>query len=132
MAFTEAERVKIRRYLGASRLFLSSDPRLESAITTIQSIADGGSAPDSSTEDDVRAALTTLATIDTYLDECAELAMAAEDEGTRVDYGYRMGIACKRGRMLVGLISDALEYRPLRDVFSAPKLAIGGDARFRE
>lgn len=127
MAFTEAERVKIRRYLGYSRRYVSSDPRLESAITTIQSTADGGSFPDSTSEAEIRTILAALATVETQLDECSAAAMALRDGDSEIDFGYRFQVARTRGRMLVGSLSDVLEISPIRDIFSPKRSApLGG------
>lgn len=47
--YSEADRVQIRRFLGASAIFIQAIPRIESAIRSTQSIADDGSRPDDST-----------------------------------------------------------------------------------
>lgn len=57
MAISESDRVFIRKYVGFSSLFTQRDPRLESAIRSIQSLADGGSQPDSSSENEMKALL---------------------------------------------------------------------------
>jgi hypothetical protein len=121
MAFSETEKANVRRYLGASRFHITSDPRLESAITTAESHA--------ATETLIRDTLTALATVQTQLDECVAAAMALNDGDTRIDFGYRYQFAIHRGRMLVGVISDALEFQPYRDVWTAPKL---GGGRMRD
>jgi hypothetical protein len=54
MAFTEAQRVKIRRYLGAPALYLSAEPLLENAMSGVEL------KPDSEAE-----AIALLATLDT-------------------------------------------------------------------
>jgi hypothetical protein len=58
VAFSEVDRVLIRKYLGFSSIFLQRDPRLESAITALQSRTDpnatGGSQPDSSEENEAK------------------------------------------------------------------------------
>lgn len=38
MAFTDAERVQIRRWMGGSFLFINIDQRLESAIDTVENL----------------------------------------------------------------------------------------------
>ncbi|GAC1576986.1 MAG: hypothetical protein NVS3B7_10130 [Candidatus Elarobacter sp.] len=132
MAWTEAERVSIRRYLGFSRFYLTEDPRLESAITGVQQVSDGGLFPDTSTEVAIRGMLASLATIETQMDECAAYAMAMSDNGTSVDYGYRMQLAMKRGRLYIGAISDALQCSPRRDYFSSVRPRPQGPFRTSE
>lgn len=53
MALTETDRTWARRYVGFGAIFLQAEPRLEAALTNIQSVADGGARPDSSTENSV-------------------------------------------------------------------------------
>src|SRR6185312_3737480 len=52
--YLEQDRVWIRHYVGFGAIYLQAEPRLESAITATQSIADGGSRPDSSTENYIK------------------------------------------------------------------------------
>jgi len=54
MAFSETDRTWIRRYLGYSGIWLQAEPRLENAITAVQSLADNGTRPDASTENNVK------------------------------------------------------------------------------
>lgn len=116
-AFTEAERVQIRSYLGASRMYIASDPRLESAITNAQTSAEGGSAPDDSTETYIRSLIVNLQGVDTRIKALqAQKGASAVDE-IRVDPAREHGRLCKEGRMWVARLSDVLRYRPLRDVF---------------
>ena len=63
MAWTEADRVAIRSYLGFADLFLQADPRLESAITSLQARVEGGTRPDVSAEAQVRRWLAMPATV---------------------------------------------------------------------
>jgi hypothetical protein len=55
VAFSELDRSYIRKALRFSAIFLQGDPRLETAITSLQSLADGGSRPDSTSENSVKA-----------------------------------------------------------------------------
>lgn len=48
--FSELDRSGIRWALGYSAIFLQADPSLENALTAVQSVADGGSRPDSNEE----------------------------------------------------------------------------------
>lgn len=42
-AFTDDQRAQVRKYLGYSRLFINSNPILESAMTAVEQLNDGGS-----------------------------------------------------------------------------------------
>jgi hypothetical protein len=55
--YSELDRTYIRRWVGFGAIYLQAEPRLESAISATQSIADGGSRPDSSTENFVKSIL---------------------------------------------------------------------------
>ena len=55
MAFSETDRTWVRHFMGFSAIWLQADPRLENALTAAQSVADGGSRPDSSGENYVKA-----------------------------------------------------------------------------
>lgn len=61
MSLTESDRATLRHYLGFSALFLQADPRLDLAISSVQSRADGGTRPDDSTERLIRGWLAQLA-----------------------------------------------------------------------
>jgi hypothetical protein len=52
--YSEQDRVQIRRFLGFGAIFKQADPRVENAITSTQSEADGGSQPDSSSENEIK------------------------------------------------------------------------------
>ncbi len=54
MSYSEQDRVYVRHFLGFAAVFAQADPRLENSITAVQSLADGGSRPDSSTENYVK------------------------------------------------------------------------------
>lgn len=119
MAFTEADRVQIRKYLGAAGIFLQAWPRLENAITAVQSVADGGTRPDNSTEVDVKAIVAKLQEVDCQLDQLDSVYMAATVDELKVD-PFRAQIALRtRGRMLVTRLATHFDTRPLRDVFSS-------------
>ena len=55
MAFAEYDRVQIRHFLGYGATWLQAFPLVENAITAVQSVSDGGSRPDSSTETWIKA-----------------------------------------------------------------------------
>lgn len=52
--YVEQDRVWVRKYVGYAAIWIQAEPRLENAITATQSIADGGSRPDSSTENYIK------------------------------------------------------------------------------
>lgn len=88
MAWTEADRVQIRGYLGYSSQFLQADPRLENAMTNAQAIADGGTRPNpspSAAETQVRLIIANLQSIDTFMLNLGQFAGA-----TKVDGGEAM------------------------------------------
>jgi hypothetical protein len=124
MAITEAERVQIRKYLGFSRLFLQIEPRLESVITTVQSIADGGSAPNNTTELEIRARLADLAALETALKDLWTQAQALDADGLKIDVARAISSLRNEGRRMVGYIADALEISPKRDVFGAKPVMV--------
>jgi hypothetical protein len=57
------DRVYVRRYVGYGAIFLQAEPRLENAITATQSVADGGSRPDASTENNIKGMLYGVAAV---------------------------------------------------------------------
>lgn len=52
--FSELDRTYIRRYIGVGATFVQAVPLVEQAMTAVQSIADGGSRPDASTENEIK------------------------------------------------------------------------------
>jgi hypothetical protein len=119
VAFTEAHRVQIRRWLGYSTLYLSADPSLEQNITAVQAVADGGSKPDASSELAVRSYLDSLEKLNLKLDELAieEIEADTVDE-VKIDAARGSLAVRSRMRLYVGHISDVLSVRPRRDVLS--------------
>lgn len=118
MAFSEAERVQIRRWLGYPAIVSQAVLRLENAITLAQSVADGGGRPDNSTELAVRGYLAQLVVIDTALTDSVSKGMALRVDGsTDLDYARRYALAARDGRRLVGELGDVLDTSPIRDVF---------------
>lgn len=129
--YTEADRVKIRRWLGFSALYLQADPRLENAIKATQSVADGGTRPDDTTVLAIKDYLTKLDGIEV---QWLKLTVEGGMQAGKVD---ELGVDPLRGfaglkqvgRLYVGWIADALSTRPHRDVFTSPKLlGVGEDS----
>ena len=119
MAFTEADRVQIRKYLGFAAIYIQAEPLLENAISAVQAVTDpGGSRPDNTTELDIKSLLVKLQAVDAKLDDLdclgtAQVGKIAIDP-VRGQIAVRM-----RGRELVGRLANALALNgPIRDVFS--------------
>lgn len=120
MAFTEAERVEIRKYMGAGSIYLQLFPKLENAITSVQSIADGGSQATNGTEASIRTYLAKLATLETKLEALHCQVQVVEAGADEVKLNVAQGIYLLRseGRRLVGVIARSLACAPLWDFFS--------------
>ena len=123
MAFTEADRVNIRIYLGFGSLFLQADSRLESAISAIQSVADGGTRPTSDAETSLKAILTKLQAIDNNIDSLAVQQGATAVDEIKVDAARELARLRMVGRSYVNRMALMLDTFPRADVFSsAPQL----------
>jgi len=121
MAWTEADRATIRHYLGFPALFLQADPRLESALQSVQSVADHGTRPDNSTELQIRGWLAQLVHVEARLEELWDEAEALKVDELGVDPMRAMALMRSEGRRVVGNIARALGTAPRHDVFSAPE-----------
>lgn len=119
MAWTEADRVAIRSYLGFADLFLQADPRLEQAMSSVQAKPEGGTRPDDSAERQIRGWLAQLARIETRLEELWEEAEAGHVDELGVDPYRGMALLRAEGRRLVGRLARALATTPHADAFSA-------------
>lgn len=122
MAFAESDRVQIRRWLGRAALFLQADPELENAIESVQSIADGGSRPDNSTELAIKGWLTELTTIESKIKALYDELDAHKVNELVIDPARAVMVFRSIGRTYIGHLSDALGVKPIRDVFSAPAI----------
>ncbi len=114
MAFTEPERVQIRSFMGATRLFLDQDNRLESAMDAVDAF------PTSDTEDYITdTILVRLNAIDAELVklETKYLAMSADE--VKVSPAQAQGMLYRDGRRWVGRLADTLSMRPYRDTYTA-------------
>jgi hypothetical protein len=120
VAFVEADRVQIRRWLGYSAMYASRDPIMENAITAAQSTADGGSRPDNTTELAIKGYVAQLGIIETKWQALYDEAEAYKVNELVVDPARGAAILKQFGRMYVGHLSDALSTPVKRDVFSAP------------
>lgn len=119
MAFTEADRVQIRQYVGWSAIFLQYYPLLESAITTIQTVADGGVRADNSTELLVKSLLVQLQAVDAKLANIDCLGTNQVGNIQQDNIRARM-VVLQYGRMLVGRLCTVLSLEgPISDCFSS-------------
>jgi hypothetical protein len=120
LAWTEADRAQIRHYLGFSAIFLQADPRLEQAVTSVQSEAvPGGTRPDDSTERQIRRWLAQLEKIERRLEEVWDEAEALRVSDLGVDPFRAVALLRSEGRRVVAGIARALATRPVHDVFSS-------------
>ena len=118
MAFSELERVNIRKYLGIPRLFINANPLLENAMTALQSQADGGSLPTSDTENTIRLYLTKLATIETQIDSMiVQVAVSEVSNEAKLDAGRGMAILKKHGTDTIQAISNLIGMQPFKPFF---------------
>lgn len=130
MAFAESDRVQIRLYLGYPQIWLQADPRLESAITNIQSISDGGTRPNpspSAAEVQALSLVTQLQGVDTALTALNGLVGVTEATGdAKLDTAREDARLRAAGRMLVNRLSAIFDTVPGRDVFSVAPEDGGG------
>jgi len=119
MAFTEADRVQIRQYVGWTAIFLQAQPLLESAITTIQAKADGGNMVDNSTELLVKGLIIQLQAVDAKLFQID--CLGANQVGNIQQDNIRARMVVQQyGRMLVGRLCTVLSLEgPISDCFSS-------------
>lgn len=123
MAWTEADRVQVRMFLGYSDQFLQADPRLENALTNVQCISDGGTRPNpspSAAEAQARAILTNLQSIDTFMLNLGQFAGATSvDAGdAKVDAAREDARLRALGRMYVHRLARVFDTLPISDIYS--------------
>ncbi len=112
MAFTETERVQIRRYMGATALYQNQDTRLESAITTVSNNA--------AQESEVRdVLLVKLISIDAQLENTWPQATAAAARDVKVDAARGMVMLRSEGRRFAKRLAAILGFEaPRSDAFA--------------
>lgn len=115
MAFTDAEKVQIRRWMGGSFLFIAVDSRLESAIQTVEALTDGGA-----TEAYIRdTLLVQCAAIDTTLQGHQNKFLALDADEVKIDAVRAMGALRAEGRRYSQQLAHALGFNaPLRDAWA--------------
>lgn len=119
MAWTESDRVQMRHFLGYSATFTQVDPRLESAITSTQSIVDGGQRPDSSTETAMRGVIADLQSIEAKLRTLWPLMHGLAVDETRADPVRGAMMLRSEGWRLACSLARFLDTRPIANVFSS-------------
>jgi hypothetical protein len=128
MAFAEADRVAIRHALGFGALFLQADPRLENAITSVQSVADGGTRPTNDTELAIKATLASIATLEVNLQSLWAQAHVSSVDEIKLDPYRGRALLCQEGRRLVRSLEAALSTTKRRDIFGAGASNPTGDS----
>lgn len=130
MAFSEADRVQIRIYLGFGSLYWQADPRLENAITALQSVADGGTRPTSDAELAAKGIVTELGDIDSRIRALRDQQAATEVVGElRLDAAREQQRLCTEGRRYVHRLARMLDTFPRSDAFGpSPILSVTQDA----
>ena len=117
MAFTEAQRVKIRQYLGAPALYLSEEPLLENAMSGVEQKPDSEAA--------VIALLAQLDTLDAKLLQVGCLSTVQvgniQMDAIRGLFYIRQTARIYAGRLAVllglnGPIRDAFSSQPVGDI----------------
>jgi hypothetical protein len=130
MSFAESDRVNIRKYLGLTSLYRRSYTRFEDAMTLIQSVADGGSMVDSSTETMIKASLTELAAIETGLKALRIQAHVQSAGADQLKINALQGAFFLKGegRRQIAIIANTLGIEPSGDFFSGTIDIHGSDA----
>ena len=123
MPFTAEQKQRIREYMGSAPLYRQYDPALESAMTTIENLDDGGA-----TTARVISLLALLADVESKLQGAWCSPEVASANKVSLDYVRGAGFMAMEGRRLVGRLADIFDYSPKRDVFS-PR-APGGHPNF--
>jgi len=116
LAFTEPERVKIRRYMGWAPGI--TEPTYDAQITRIQSVADGGIMSTSDTESEVRSVLDDIATIESRLRNFWDQMEAGKVDELAIDSARATGMLRSEARRLVRNLGTLLDATPLRDAFT--------------
>src|ERR1019366_2302710 len=145
MAYSELDRVEVRKFLGFSAIYLQGDPRLENALSATQSVADKGARPDSNTENAIKALLygqaapcgqvgvalgptaqnvtfamparPGLVNIKSALDGLVPFSFVLKGDETSIDPARGAAILRRMGRELVAELADVLSTPPRFDVF---------------
>ena len=118
MAWAEADRVQIRMYIGYSATFQQADSRLESAITSVQATADGGTRPDNSTELAIRGVIAQLQLTDQAIANLTPLYGASQLDEVSLDVARQDALLRKQARALVKRLCAFFDTRRYRDIYN--------------
>jgi hypothetical protein len=122
--FQEVDRVNLRHFLGFGSIFLQADPRLENAITAVQSVADGGTRPDSSTEAAIKTMVTSAQAVEAKLANLWDQMQVVSDNQTEIDPMRAAMMLRSEGRRVVHGIARMLGLKgPRADVFGVARVA---------
>lgn len=128
MAWSQQERALWRHFLGYSAIFKQADPRLENAVLAVSSLADGGTQPDSTSENYGRTLLIQAQQIEASLANLWVQMQVSSVSNTRIDAVRGMMGLRMEGRRLVNALSALVSTSPRRDIFSTAYVNPDGDA----
>lgn len=129
VAWSESEKADIRAYLGFPALFHQFEPRLENAIRSVQSVADGGVLNDGgATQERMRDVLSQLAEVDCRLRKTQIYGQALSVDGNDIKVDYiRAGIWLRmEGRRLITQLAIPLGTTPIKDYYTGLPINNGG------
>ena len=126
--FSEYDRVRVRDALGFAALFQQADPRLEAALTSIQSISDGGDRPDNSSELACKSIVADIETLYCQMKNLWPAVSVGQANKVKIDPARGLLVLRSEGRRLVTRLSALLSTNPRRDIFSASEPNLNGDA----
>lgn len=110
MAFTEAQKVDLRFYLGWSAKHFQFDSELEQSISAVEAKPD--------TEAKIIAQLVELARIDAAIVACEARFKAAQVGSIKLTMGNELALLRSRGRQEVGRTASTMGVEARHDVFS--------------
>ena len=114
MAFSDVEKVQIRRWMGGDLLYLAHDNRLESAITFVEQISDTDA-----TITHARAMLADCAAISQALADLRNKQLALDVDEVKIDAPRAMVALRSQGRQASTQLAHIFGFSaPLRDPWS--------------
>jgi hypothetical protein len=120
MSLSQSDRVAIRKYFCTSALYSQLWPKLENAMTAIQSTAtSGGSQADTSSEIAVQTALAELVLIEQSLKDLRNEMGLVKVEEASFDPAMAQYLLNKEGRRQIKILSSVLGCKPKSDFFGA-------------
>lgn len=110
MALSGAQRAKVRKYLGWSARFHSTDDRLEQAMNAVANLPDD--------EAEIVAELARLEDIDAQITATNTTAKVVTLGSIETRAAYQLSVLCRRGRQAAGRIAAILGVAIRHDAFS--------------